>query len=176
MAPRHVSRGRAWAAGWGIGNAHSLQPPRRCGRSGLPAARAGLLCRDRAARHVDDGAGAQGLSRKDTASLHRRRVLHEDAREPAADRAGSDRRRLHFLRVLRLWRDGVVRGRRAHRSPHHGVGFTRLRAGLSVVAVPGCRLLRIARTMGRWRSALSVRAWRDEARRRLTRPCHISAK
>ena len=79
-------------------------PIRRC----LPAARGGALCRDRAARHVDHGAGACGLRRQGRAAVHRRRLLHQDAREPAADRPAAGRGRLHLGRVLGIWRHGVV--------------------------------------------------------------------
>ena len=59
------------------------------------------LRRDRAARHVDDGAGAEGLHRQGGAALHRRRLLHQDAREPAADRPAAGRGRLHVGRATR---------------------------------------------------------------------------
>ena len=47
------------------------------GRAGVPAAgAAAALCRDRAARHVDHGAGAAGLCGQAVAALRRRRLLH----------------------------------------------------------------------------------------------------
>ena len=170
LAPGHVSRGRAWAARWrhrqrsfsSIIHGDAVDPV-------FPLPEPAIMPRSRSAA-CRPWCRRSRPTRKAPRPLHRRRLLHEDAGEPAADRTGAGRGRLHFLRVLRLWRDGVVRGRRAHRSPHHRGGFARLRAGLPAVTLPGCRLQRIARTMGRWRPALSVRAWRDEARRRLTVP------
>ena len=119
MAAPDVPRGRSWAARRSVGDAHPVQLPRRCGRPRFPAARGGALRRDRAARHVDHGAGAQGLRREDGAALCRRRLLHQDAREPAADRPYAGRGRLHVLRVLGLRHHGILRGRRPPRPPHH---------------------------------------------------------
>ncbi len=79
----------------------------------FPLPERAALRRDRAARHVDHGAGAEGLHRQGRAALRRRRLLHQDAREPAADRPAAGRGGLHLGRVLGLRRDGVLRRRGA---------------------------------------------------------------
>ena len=60
------------------------------------------LRRDHAAGHVDHGSGPQDLYREGRAPVRRWRLLHQDAREPAADRTASSGGRLRIGRVLRI--------------------------------------------------------------------------
>ena len=78
------------------------------------------------------------------AAVRRRRLLHQDAREPAADRSAAGRGRLRVGRLLGVRRDGLVRRRGADRPAHHRRDAARLCAGLPAVALSGpayCALL-----------------------------------
>ena len=99
----------------------------------------------------------------------------QDAREPAADRPAAGRGRLHFVRVFRLRRDGVVRRRRTHRAAHHGRRAARLRAGLPAVPLSGRRILRLAGALGRRRAALTTAPCGGSALVRPARHCPMVA-
>src|SRR6266850_1697017 len=106
-------------------------------------------------RLVEDGAGAGGVPFSPASGRRRRRLLHEDPREPVPRGPLADRGRLRAGGPLRPRPDGLQRRGRSAGRPHHGAPPSGVRAGVPLVPVRRPGVPGAPRAVGRLGAALN---------------------